>query len=252
MSTTPLGGARAVITGASSGIGLATAQALNAAGAAVALVARNPDKLAAAARQVSSERPPTTIAADLSSQAGAAEMARQLKPFGAIDILIANAGVSNAPELWETTDEQFDAVIAANLKSAFFTVVETRELLADNAAVILTPSVGYHRGRIGDPLYAAAKGAVRSLGRGFAADPDLLGRGIRVNTVSFGAVSTPMTGSEQPEMANALKQWAEENVPMRRWAQVDEAAAATVFLASPASSYMTGAELAIDGGLAQI
>ena len=252
MTTTPLDGARAVITGASSGIGLATAQALSAAGATVALVARNPDKLAAAAQQISTERPPTTIAADLSSQAGAAEMARQLKSSGPIDILIANAGASNAPELWDTTDAQFDEVIATNLKSTFFTIVETRDLLADDAAVILTSSVGYHRGRIGDPLYAAAKGAVRSLGRGFAADPDLLARGIRVNTISFGAVSTPMTGSDQPEMADALTQWAQDNVPMRRWAHVDEAAAATVFLASPAASYMTGAELCIDGGLAQI
>jgi NAD(P)-dependent dehydrogenase (short-subunit alcohol dehydrogenase family) len=131
-------------------------------------------------------------------------------------------------------------------------VLEGRRLLADNATVILTSSVGFHRGRIGDPLYAAAKAGVRSLGRGFAADPDLLSRGIRVNTVSFGAVATPMTGAGQPEMAEALEQWAVDNIPMRRSADVAEAAAAIVFLASPASSYMTGAELAIDGGLAQI
>ncbi|MGO8883333.1 MAG: SDR family NAD(P)-dependent oxidoreductase [Streptosporangiaceae bacterium] len=169
-----------------------------------------------------------------------------------IDVLFANAGSSNAPELWATSDEQFDQVISANLKSTFFTVTSTAGALIDGASEILTSSVGWQRGTLGDPLYAAAKAADRALGRGFAADPRLLRRRIRVNTISFGAVRTPMTGASDPQMRDALDEWAAQNVPMARWADVGEAAAAVLFLASGASSYMTGAELATDGGLAQL
>ncbi len=165
-------------------------------------------------------------------------------------MLVANAGASNAPELWETTASAFDAVIGANLKSTFFTVLHCRPLLADGASVVLTSSVASGRGRLGDPLSAAAKAAVRSLGRGFAADEDFLRRGIRVNTVSFGAVRTPMTwGLADPDQ---LEQWAQHEVPFRRWADVREAAGPVLFLAGPASTSMTGTEVSVDGGLAQI
>jgi NAD(P)-dependent dehydrogenase (short-subunit alcohol dehydrogenase family) len=193
-----------------------------------------------------------TIAADLGSQTGARKMAQQLSQLAPIDVLIANAGASNAPELWETTEAQFDQVVDANFKSTFFTVTETRHLLARNASVILTSSVAHDRGRLGDPLYGAVKAAVRSLGRGFAADPEFLERRIRVNTISFGAVKTPMTSSADPAMAKALDDWAATNVPVGRWADAEEAAAAMLFLAGSGSSYMPGAELAVDGGLAQL
>ena len=241
----------AVVTGGSSGIGLAVAQALAAAGARVAIVARDEARLARAA--VTIQREVVTVAVNLGSQSGASAMSKAIQAaFGRIDVLVANAGASNAPELWDTTESDFDRVIDANLKSAFFTVTEARPLLADGASVILTSSVSHDRGLFGDPLYAAAKAGVRSLGRGFAADPGLLRRGIRVNTVSFGAVSTPMTGGASPEQASAMRQWAAEHVPLRRLAGPDEAAAAVLFLASPVSSYMTGSELAVDGGLAQL
>jgi NAD(P)-dependent dehydrogenase (short-subunit alcohol dehydrogenase family) len=273
-----LAGRLAVVTGGSSGIGLAAAQALAASGARVAIVGRDAARLARAAAAIeeatATERATqkatgratgaakaadatgpavVTVAADLGSQAGAAAMATAVQDaFGQIDVLVANAGASNAPELWTTTEADFDLVIDANLKSAFFTVTQARPLLADGASVILTSSVAHDRGLLGDPLYAAAKAAVRSLGRGFAADPGLLSQRIRVNTVSFGAVSTPMTGAASPDVASAMRDWAAEHVPLRRLADADEAAAAVLFLASPASSYMTGSEIAVDGGLAQI
>jgi NAD(P)-dependent dehydrogenase (short-subunit alcohol dehydrogenase family) len=244
-------GLRAVVTGGSSGIGLAAARALAGAGARVAIVGRDKTRLAQAADAIDGEV--QTVAADLSSQAGAVEMTEAVHDvFGQIDVLVANAGASNAPDLRGTTEADFDAVIDMNLKSAFFTVLESLPVLADGASVILTSSVAHDRGLLGDPLYAAAKAAVRSLGRGFAADPELLSRAIRVNTVSFGAVSTPMTGSDRPEVAEAMRQWAAEFVPMKRLADATEAAAAVLFLASPASSYMTGSEVAVDGGLAQL
>jgi NAD(P)-dependent dehydrogenase (short-subunit alcohol dehydrogenase family) len=241
----------AVVTGGSSGIGLAVARALGAAGARVAIVARDETRLAGAAAGIPGDV--VTVAADLGSQAGASAMSEAVRAaFGRIDVLVANAGASNAPELWETTEADFDRVIDTNLKSAFFTVAETRPLLADGASVILTSSVAHDRGLLGDPLYAAAKAGVRSLCRGFAADPDLLRRRIRVNTVSFGAVSTPMTGAGSPDITQAMQHWAAVHVPIQRLADPDEAAAAVLFLASPASSYMTGSEVAVDGGLAQL
>ena len=270
---------RAVVTGGSSGIGLAVARALAAAGAHVAIVGRDEARLAGAAAAIeaaataseraatASERAATasegaatapagavlTVVADLGSEAGAAAMAQAVRDaLGRVDVLVANAGAANAPELWETTEDDFDRVIDANLKSAFFTVTQVRPLLADGASAILTSSVAHDRGLLGDPLYAAAKAAVRSLGRGFAADPGLLSQQIRVNTISFGAVSTPMTGAGSPELASAMREWAAEHVPLRRLAGADEAAAAVLFLASPAASYMTGSEIAFDGGLAQI
>lgn len=169
-----------------------------------------------------------------------------------LDVLFANAGASNAPPLWETTDAAFDATIASNLKGPFFTVIELFELLRDDASVILTSSVGAHLGRIGDPLYAAAKAGVRTLARGLAAQETFLRRGVRVNALSFGAVSTAMTGAGSPEMQDALDGWAQDHVPLGRWANADEAARAALFLATDDSSYMTGSELAVDGGLAQI
>lgn len=246
-----LTGRLAVVTGGSSGIGLAAAQALSSAGARVAIVGRDEARLARAAAAIAADV--LTVAADLGSQAGAAVMCDAVgRAFGRIDVLVANAGASNAPGLWDTTEADFDQVIDTNLKSAFFTVTQARPLLADGASVILTSSVARDRGLLGDPLYAAAKAAVRSLGRGFAAQPELLDRRIRVNTASFGAVSTPMTGAADPGLASAMRQWAAANIPLKRLAEPAEAAAAVLFLASPASSYMTGAEIAVDGGLAQL
>ena len=250
--TGDLSGRRAVVTGGSSGIGLATATAMRRAGADVAIVGRDASKLALAAADIGPEV--MTVATDLSSRRGADALREAVAAhWSSVDIIFANAGASNATEpVWETTDADFDAVVDSNLKSAFFTVTCLRPLLANRASVVLCSSVGHHRGTIGDALYVAAKAGVRALGRSFAADPGLLEQEIRVNTVSFGAVRTPMTGGDQPELADALDTWARDHVPLRRWAAVEEAADAVVFLAGERSTYITGAELAVDGGLAQI
>jgi NAD(P)-dependent dehydrogenase (short-subunit alcohol dehydrogenase family) len=153
-----LAGKTAVITGGSSGIGLATARLFAAEGAAVVVVGRNEDRL----RRNGFDY----IVADLSH--GATELVAGLRGR-TIDVLFCNAGASNAPEVFDTNEKSFDAVIDMNLKSVFFTVTECFELLADGASVILTSSVGFHRGFNSDPLYSAARAGVRTLGRGSCA-----------------------------------------------------------------------------------
>ncbi|MFC0541302.1 SDR family NAD(P)-dependent oxidoreductase [Kutzneria chonburiensis] len=228
-------GKTAVITGGSSGIGLATARLFAAEGAAVVVVGRDEERL----RRTGFDY----VVADLSH--GAAQLAAGLHDR-TVDVLFCNAGASNAPEVFDTTEKSFDAVVDVNLKSVFFTVTECFDRLADGASVILTSSVGFHRGFNSDPLYSAAKAGVRTLGRGFAAQPEFLRRRIRVNTISYGAVATPMT--DHP----LLREWAASNVPMGRVADPAEAAAPALFLAGAGSTYMTGAEIAVDGGLTQL
>ncbi|MFF4596077.1 SDR family oxidoreductase [Amycolatopsis sp. NPDC001319] len=237
----------AVVTGGSSGIGLATARLFADEGAHVVITGRNEARLRAAAESIGPRA--SWIAADLAREAGARSLAAQLAGLGLrVDVLFANAGAANAPELFETTEDGFDA----NLKSAFFTVTACFDLLADGASVILTSSVGFHRGTLGDPLYTAAKAGVRALGRGFAGQPAFLDRRVRVNTLSFGAVATPLTGADNPDVARAMRDWATANVPVKRPADPLEAAGPALFLAGAASSYLTGGELAVDGGLAQL
>lgn len=246
-----LDGLTAVITGGSSGIGLATAQLFVQEGATVIIVGRDSTRLTVALERLGKQA--TAIAADLSHEVGVIALADALRSHTTgIDVLFANAGASNAPELFETTEQTFDMVINSNLKSAFFTVTHCFDLLSAGASVILTSSVSHGRGAIGDPLYAASKAAVRTLVRGFAAQTAFLHKRVRVNALSFGAVRTPMTGPEDVSLQTALEQWAQEHIPMQRWAAPEEAAGPALLLASKLSSYMTGTEVAVDGGLAQL
>jgi NAD(P)-dependent dehydrogenase (short-subunit alcohol dehydrogenase family) len=240
-----LSGRTAVVTGGSSGVGLASARLFAKEGASVIVVGRDRSRLEAAAGAIGHGS--RWVAADLGHDPGATALAARLREMGemgeeALDVLFANAGASNAPELFDTDEDGFDAVIDTNLKSAFFTVLRCFPLLEEGASM----------GRVGDPLYAAAKAGVRSLARGLAARPEFLARRIRVNVLSLGAVATPMTGAGDAAMAETLDRWAEDNIPLRRWADPIEAARPALFLASAASDYMTGAEVAVDGGLAQL
>jgi NAD(P)-dependent dehydrogenase (short-subunit alcohol dehydrogenase family) len=124
--------------------------------------------------------------------------------------------------------------------------------LSKHASVIFTSSVAHDKGRPGDPLYSMTKAAVRSLGRTLAMDEEVLAKKIRVNTVSPGTIQTPLTKQETPEMEKAIKDYVQATVPMQRWGQAEEVAKAVVFLASDDSSYMTGGDLLVDGGLAQV
>jgi NAD(P)-dependent dehydrogenase (short-subunit alcohol dehydrogenase family) len=175
----------------------------------------------------------------------------QLK-YGRIDILFANAGMSHCPDVMDTDEAFFDKIMDTNIKSVFFLFITAFPWLAENASVIFTGSVAHEKGRPGDPLYSATKAAVRSLGRTLAMDESVLARKIRVNTISPGTIQTPLTKQASPDLDQAIEKYIRATVPMQRWGTPEEVAKVVVFLASSDSSYLTGGEITIDGGLAQV
>lgn len=242
-------GKTAFITGGGSGIGLETARLFVAEGASVMIVGRDADKIARAAAEigggaigaVADVTQPDTIAAAMSEAESR---------LGRIDVLFANAGVSETPPFGETTAEAYDAVMDTNVRGVIFTVVRALPLLRDGASIVLTGSVAARKGWPGDPIYAASKGAVRSFGRTLAVEAEILSRKIRVNVVTPGATRTPLTrpAFDDPEVSRHVS----DLVPMKRWGEAREIAEAVLFLASDASSYVTGAEITVDGGLAHV
>ncbi|HEX4354459.1 MAG TPA: SDR family oxidoreductase [Polyangiales bacterium] len=236
---------RAIVTGGSSGIGLETARLFLAEGAEVAILARDRARLEQAA--VALGVGAVALQADVAKPS---ELACAIESFGPFDVLFANAGVSETPPLLETTEADFDAFIAINLRGVFFSVVHARPRLRDGASIILTGSVAARKGRPGDPLYAASKGAVRSLGRTLGVMEEIVARRIRVNVLTPGATTTPLTAAATDDPA--VRDYIAAMVPMGRWGTAREVAEAALFLASDASSYITGAEITVDGGLAHV
>ncbi len=249
MSGKKLNGKIAVVTGGGSGIGLETACLFRRHGAQVVIAGRHEDSLAEAKKRIGGET--LAIRTDVSRPADLASLMKSTADaFGRIDILFANAGISECPDILETDESFFDALMGTNVKGVFFAFVHALPVLAPGASVIFTSSVAQQRGRPGDPLYSASKAAVRSLARTLAADRRVLDRAIRVNAISPGAIRTPLTAAAagDPE----ISAWVEAQVPMGRWGRPEEVARCALFLASGESSYLTGGEIAVDGGLGQI
>lgn len=239
----------AVVTGGSSGIGLEVARLLIEDGARVAIIGRERARLDAACAALGANA--LAVRADVARPDElAAAMNRIAKQFDGIDVLFANAGVSEVPPFAETTEAAFDAFMDINVKGVFFTVMHALPSLRDGASVILTGSVAARKGRPGDPLYAASKGAVRSLGRTLAVSDAFLARRIRVNVVTPGATRTPLTAAATEDVD--VRDYVAAMVPMGRWGEACEVAQAVRFLASDASSYITGEEITVDGGLAHV
>lgn len=238
-----------VVTGGSSGIGLASAQLMHAHGASVVIVGRDQRKLDEAVDTMG-ERV-FGIIADVSS---VSEIDRVMETVearhGRIDVLFANAGTSHSPPLNRVDEAAFDAMIGLNFKGIFFTCVRALPLLSRGASIVLTGSAAADMGRLGDPLYAATKAAVRSLARTLANDSELIDKQIRINVLGPGAVKTPLTkmAYELPEVDAYVRQ----HIPLQRWGEPAEIARAALFLACDDSSYMTGSVLAVDGGMAQV
>jgi len=241
----------AAITGGNSGIGLAIARAFRDEGASLAILGRDPETLQAAATDLG----PGTVATrgDVSNLDDLDRFYSEIKSaFGGLDTLVVNAGLYESTPLADTTPEFFDRTSDVNFRGAFFTVQRALPLLRDGASVILVTSTINESGVPGLAVYAATKAAVRSLARSLAAE--LMPRKIRVNALSPGIIDTPIFDrlGMADRQVEELKRDLEVQVPMGRLGTPHEIARAAVFLASDDSSYMTGCELPVSGGLGQI
>ncbi len=246
-----LDGKIALITGGNSGIGLESARAFIAEGARVFITGRNPETLAAAARDLGPR-----AKAILSDTAQIAEIEKLFTELAAevdrLDILFVNAGVGRATPLGQTSEEVFDELYAINVKGAFFTVQAALPLLRPGSTIILNASAGAYNGSPTTSGYAATKAAVRSLARGFSAE--LVSHGIRVNVLSPGPTATPAwdrTGAAA-DVIEATQRRLQRSIPAGRLGTPQEAARAALFLASDDSSFMLGAEIVVDGGATQL
>jgi NAD(P)-dependent dehydrogenase (short-subunit alcohol dehydrogenase family) len=245
-----LAGKIAVITGGTSGIGFATAQRFVAEGAYVFITGRRQAELGAAVQRIG--RQVIGVQGDVASLPDLDRLyATVQQQQGHLDILFANAGGGEFAPLGAITEAHFDRTFNANVKGLLFTVQKALPLLVDGSAIILNASTAASTATPAFSVYSATKAAVRSFARSWTLD--LQHRHIRVNALSPGATETPgLHGlAETEEQAQALHALV-NTIPLGRLAAADEIAKAAVFLASDDSSYVTGIELFVDGGMAQI
>jgi NAD(P)-dependent dehydrogenase (short-subunit alcohol dehydrogenase family) len=247
-----LEGKVAVVTGGNSGIGLAAAKRLQEEGARVAISGRDAQKLNEAVKTIGNGI--LTVQADVAKAADLDKLyAAVSKKFGKIDVLFVNAGIYKFAPLDATSEGLYDELFDINAKGTYFTIQKALPFLNDGASIILTTSVAGEVGVVNGTVYAATKAAMRSFTRSMAAE--LVGRGIRVNAVSPGPINTPdgfaRTGLSKEAMEEFTKGIVEQ-VPMKRIGQPHEIAGAVAFLASPDASFITGAEIPVDGGFGQI
>src|SRR6266478_6160530 len=244
-----LDGRVALVTGGSSGIGLAAAKRLVSDGAYVCITGRRQSELDVAVAEIG--RNVTAIQGDVSKLADLDRLYATVKEVkGRIDILFANAGIAEGAPLGDVTEEHFDRAFGVNVKGTLFTVQKALPLLSDGASIILTSSVVGSKGFPGRSVYSATKATLRSFARTWTAD--LKARKIRVNVVSPGAIDTPGLRELANTSSDGLNDLYRERIPLGRVGRPDEIASAVAFLASDESGYVTGTELFVDGGLAQV
>jgi NAD(P)-dependent dehydrogenase (short-subunit alcohol dehydrogenase family) len=237
----------AIVTGASTGLGFATAQALIAEGARVLITGKNEQRLAEAARKLGANALP--VLADVRKLSDLDALALKARAtFDRVDVLFANAGGGKFAPLEMVTEEFFDEQFDTNVKGLFFTVQKLVGLMKPGASIVLNASAVHSKGIAATSVYFATKAAVRSLGRTLAAE--LGPRGIRVNVVSPGMVITEFQGKMglPPEALEGLYAQSRASAPLGRLGTPEEVAKAVLFLASEESSYMSAVDIAVDGG----
>ena len=246
-----LEGKVAVVTGGNSGIGLATARRFAEEGAHVFITGRRQAELDAAVKQIG--RQATGVQGDVAKLTDLDRLYAAVKQQqGRIDILFANAGGGALAPLGAITEEHFDKTFGVNVKGLLFTVQKALPLFRDGGSIILNASITASKGMEAFSVYSATKAAVRSFARCWTVD--LKNRRIRVNAISPGPIDTPgykNLGLTEEQMEE-FKKNVVTTVPMGRMGDPDEIAKAALFLASDDSSYVTGVELFVDGGMAQV
>jgi NAD(P)-dependent dehydrogenase (short-subunit alcohol dehydrogenase family) len=246
-----LEGKVAVITGGNSGMGLATAQRFVAEGAYVFITGRRQGELDAAVKRIGKNV--TAVQGDVSKLDDLDRLYATVKEQkGKIDILFANAGRGEFARMGEISEEHFDKIFDLNVKGLLFTVQKALPLFQDGGSIILNASIASIKGMEAFSVYSASKAAVRSFARSWTVD--LKSRKIRVNTLSPGPIDTPILkglGKTEEELGQ-FKASLAAAVPLGRMGNSDEIAKVALFLASDDSSFVTGIELFVDGGMAQI
>ncbi len=247
----PLDGKTALVTGGSSGIGLATAQRLTAQGARVLITGRNERTLQQAQQQLGPLA--SYLVADMTKTSDLCTLSQRVATgFGQLDMLIANAGTIALNPVHAVSSAEYDELFATNVKGVFLLLQQCLPLLADGAGVVLISSIAHFKVLPGHTVYAATKAALRSLARGFAAE--LAPRQIRVNCLSPGPVRPPILHKLGVD-ASALDQLEQQiagQIPLRRLGEPAEIARAAVFLAGPDASFINGVDLCVDGGMSQL
>jgi len=247
-----LEGKVAVVTGGNSGIGLATAQLFVTEGAYVFITGRRQSELDAAVKQIGKNNV-TGVQGDVSNLADLDRLYDTVKQQkGRIDVLFANAGIIELAPIGSITESHFDKIFNVNVKGLLFTVQKALTLFQDGGSIVLTGSIAGSKGYEGSSVYSATKATIRSFARTWTVE--LKHRKIRVNAISPGPIDTPMTSSmvKSEELGEQLKTNLVNSVPIGRMGNPDEVAKAILFLVSDDSSFVTGIELFVDGGMAQI
>ena len=246
-----LAGKIALITGGNSGIGLATAKQFVHEGAHVFITGRRDPELAAAVKEIGKNV--TGVQGDVSKLDDLDRLFAQIKrEKGKLDIVFANAGIARFAAFGKITEEFYDSIFNINVKGLLFTVQKALPLLPDGASIILNASIVASKGFSSNSVYSATKAAIRSFARTWTTD--LKERRIRVNAVSPGSTDTPGLSDllASGEAGRERLKMISSSIPLGRLGTSDEIAKAVVFLASDDSSYITGTELFVDGGFAQV
>jgi NAD(P)-dependent dehydrogenase (short-subunit alcohol dehydrogenase family) len=246
-----LDGKVALVTGGTSGIGLAAAKALAAEGAQLYITGRRERELAASVEEIG--RNASGVRGDVSDVGDLERLYAQIRDEkGRLDILFANAGIAKYAALGKITEELYDSIFNVNVKGVLFTVQKALPLMPEGASIILNASVVGSKGLSANSVYSATKAAIRSFARTWTTD--LKDRRIRVNAISPGTIDTPGLNDllASGEAGEQRRKTVASAIPLGRFGRPDEVAKAVVFLASDESSYITGAEIFVDGGFAQV